>query len=58
MEEHGASQRVAGLALVEPSVAALTQHRIGQPLQGEQGPFDAPERAERSRQGISAPGRR
>ena len=42
MEEHGPPQGITGLALVEPGMAALTQSRIGQPLQGEQGSFDPP----------------
>ena len=33
MEEDGTAQRVAGLAFVEPGMAALPEVRIGQPLQ-------------------------
>lgn len=36
VEEYGAAQGIAGLALVEPSMAALTQGWVGQPLQSEQ----------------------
>src|SRR5450631_1191127 len=44
MEEHSTAQRVACLTLVETSVAALTQRRIGQPLQGKQRALDTAER--------------
>jgi hypothetical protein len=40
VEEDRTAQRVAGLALVEPGMAALAQVGIGQPLQGEQGALD------------------
>jgi hypothetical protein len=36
MEEHGASQRIAGLAFVQPGMAALAQAGIRQPLRREQ----------------------
>ena len=49
MEEHRSPQRVACLAFVEPGVAALAERRIGQPLQGKQGPFDPPKRTQRPR---------
>jgi hypothetical protein len=46
MEKHRTSERVAGLAFVEARVAALAQIWFGEPLQGEQRPFDPPDRAQ------------
>ena len=57
MEEDGAAQGIARLALVQPGVAALAQGRIRQPLQGEQRALDPAERPQGARQGIAWPGR-
>src|SRR3954451_23324540 len=44
VEEHGPAERIARLPLVQPGMATLAECRVRQPLQGEQGPFDAPQR--------------
>src|SRR3954451_9727441 len=44
VEEHGPAERIDRLPLVQPGMAALAECRVRQPLQGEQGPFDAPQR--------------
>ena len=55
MEEDGATQSVAGLSLVKPGMAALAQLGIGQPLQGEEGPFDASNRPSARDRALPAP---
>jgi hypothetical protein len=56
MEKHRTPERVAGLAFVEASVAALAQIWLGEPLQGEQRPFDPPDRAQSARQRVAGSG--
>ena len=46
IEEYGAGQRVAGLALVQPSVDAATQLHALQPVQNEQRALDVPQLAQ------------
>ena len=53
MEEHRASERIAGFAFVEAGVTALAQIEIRQPLQGEQRSLDPPECAQGTLQGAA-----
>jgi hypothetical protein len=39
-------------------MTSLAERRIGQPVQGQQGAFDPPERAERPREDVTSTGRR
>ena len=48
VEEDGAAKRIAGLALVQASMAALAQRGVGQPLQREQRPLDPAEGTQRA----------
>ena len=43
MEEDGAAQGTASLALIQPGMIALAQARIGQPLQSKQRALNAAE---------------
>jgi len=54
MKEDRATQRVAGLALVESGMAALPQVGIRQPLQGEEGAFDPSKRPQCARRTAAA----
>jgi hypothetical protein len=46
IEEDRTAQGVAGLALVEPGMAAVAEFGVRQPLQGEQRTFDPAERSQ------------
>jgi hypothetical protein len=54
VKEDRTPQRIASLAFVKPGMAAPTQVGIGQPLQSEQGAFDAAERPQGARERIAS----
>ena len=54
VEEHGASQRVARLALVQPGMHAAAQFHALQPVQDEQRALDAPQLAQGDGQAVLA----
>ncbi len=54
VEEHGAGQRVAGFALVQPGMHAAAQLDALQPVQDEQRALDAPQLAQGHGQAVLA----
>jgi hypothetical protein len=54
VEEYGAGQRVAGFALVQPSMHAATQFHALQLFQDEQSALDAPQLAQGHGQAVLA----
>jgi hypothetical protein len=53
--EHGLGEDVAGLALVEPGVAAPAQLGALQPVEGEERALEPPELAEGQVEAVLAP---
>ena len=54
VEEHGAGQRVARFALVQPGMHAAAQLDALQPIQDEQCALDSPQLAQSDRQAVLA----